>query len=82
MEAVAWTAIALLGAAVLGSFGAVFYLGSYLGSRIDAQGTRLDARIDTQTVRIDRLVEEVSAVTSAVHALTTRVDAHLERHAG
>jgi hypothetical protein len=49
MEALAWTAIGLLGAAVLGSFGSFFYL----GTRIDALGARLDSRIDAQSERID-----------------------------
>ena len=47
MEAVAWTA--LLGAAVLGSFGSSFYL----GTRIDALGQRLASRIDALSARID-----------------------------
>ncbi len=42
MEAATWTAIGVLAAAVLGSFGSFFYL----GARIDAQGARTDARID------------------------------------
>jgi hypothetical protein len=49
MEAMAWTAIGLLGAAVLGSFGSFFYL----GTRIDALGARLDSRIDALAARMD-----------------------------
>jgi hypothetical protein len=67
VEAIAWTAIALLGAAVLSSFGGFFYL----GTRIDAQGARLDTRIDNQGARIDRLGEEIAALTTAVNTLTT-----------
>ena len=39
MEGVAWTAIGLLAATLLGSL-------FYLGGRIDALGARLDARIE------------------------------------
>jgi hypothetical protein len=35
MEAQAWTAVALLGASLIGSFG-------YLGAHIDALGARID----------------------------------------
>ncbi|HXF74056.1 MAG TPA: hypothetical protein VNO79_15780 [Actinomycetota bacterium] len=43
MEALTWTAIGLVGAAVLGSFGAFFYL----GTRIDALGSQVTARMDS-----------------------------------
>jgi hypothetical protein len=49
VEAVAWTAIGLLGAAVLGWFSSFFYL----GTRIDALGARPDSRIDALSARID-----------------------------
>jgi hypothetical protein len=68
MEAVAWAAIGILAATLLGS---VFYLGSRidnLGARIDALGARLDGRLDGLSTRID--------------GLSTRIDAHMERHAG
>jgi hypothetical protein len=51
MEAVAWTAIGLLGATLMGLVGALFRL----GSKIDALGSRLDARIDALSGRIDAL---------------------------
>lgn len=86
MEAVAWTAIGLLGVAVFGSFGSFYYLGTRidgLGARldacIDAQGTELGARIDTLAVRIDSLENRLDA---RIDALTTRMDDHLRRHAG
>ena len=70
--AVAWAAIALLAATLVGS---LYYLGSRidaLSARVDALGSRLDARIDALearlTARIDRLKE--------------RLDAHIEWHAG
>jgi hypothetical protein len=75
MTAVAWAAIALLGATLAVLVGALFQLGARieglgrdLGARIDAQGRDLGARIDALTARID--------------AQTARIDAHLERHAG
>jgi hypothetical protein len=49
MNAVAWTAVGLLGAAVLGSFGSFFSL----GKKIDALGARLDSRIDALAARMD-----------------------------
>jgi hypothetical protein len=49
MEAVAWTAIGLLGVAVLGWFGCFFYL----RSKIDAFEARLDYRTDGLNARID-----------------------------
>jgi hypothetical protein len=57
MVAVAWAAIGLLGATLLGM---LFYLGSRidsLGSRIDALGARLDARLDGLAARLDAHVE-------------------------
>jgi hypothetical protein len=86
VEAVAWTAIGVLAAAVLGSFGSFFYL----GTRIDALGARLDARIDAQGAdlgaRIDRLSERVDSLErrldARLDALAARLDEHLERHAG
>jgi hypothetical protein len=57
MEALAWTAIALLGAAVLGSFGSFFYL----GTRIDALGARLDSKIDGLSDRLDAQTGRIDA---------------------
>jgi hypothetical protein len=64
MEAVAWTAIGLLGAAVLGSFGSFFYL----GTRIDALGARLDSRIDAQSDRIDAQGARIDAQYASIQA--------------
>jgi hypothetical protein len=64
MEAMAWTAIGLLGAAVLGSFGSFFYL----GTRIDALGARLDPRIDAQSDRIDAQSDRIDAQYATVQA--------------
>lgn len=89
MESVAWTAIALLGASVLGSYGAVFYLGSKIDSKIDTLGSRLDARIDAQGTdlggRIDSLSSRIDSLEtrldSRLDALTSRIDEHI-RNAG
>jgi hypothetical protein len=64
MEALAWTAIGLLGAAVLGSFGSFFYL----GTRIDALGARLDSRIDAQSERIDAQSDRIDAQYASIQA--------------
>ncbi len=61
MEPTTWTLIALLGASVFGSFGAFFYLGARIDTRIDALGARLDARIDVQAGVIRSLRTELSA---------------------
>jgi len=90
MEAVAWTAISLLAAALVGSF---FYLGprfdnlaqridaqgSALGSRIEALGARLDARIDAQGADLG---SRIDALSGRIDALSARIDLHFERHAG
>jgi hypothetical protein len=70
MEAVAWTAIGLLGAAVLGSFGSFFYL----GTRIDALGARLDSRIDAQSERIDAQSDRIDAQGARIDAQGARID--------
>jgi hypothetical protein len=79
MVGVAWTAIGLLGATLLGSL-------YYLGSRIDALGARLDGRIDGLGTRIDGLADRIDTLdarlSSRLDALASRLDAHLERHAG
>jgi hypothetical protein len=94
MEAVAWTAIGLLGATVLGSFSSFFYLGT---RRIDALGARLDSRIDALSARIDAQDASIQAqgrdltgaiqtqsleLGSRIDALAARMDDHLGRHAG
>ena len=96
MEAVTWTLVGLLGAALLGSFGGFYYLGARIdaqGARLDAridalvakidgQGARLDARLDNQEARLDRLGEQIAELTVAIRSLTGSVQAHLQRHAG
>ena len=90
MEAVAWTAIALLGATILGSF---FYLGNRfdnLAGRIDAQGANVGARIDAQGADLGSRIQaqgadlgsRIEALSARVDALSGRMDQHLERHAG
>src|SRR5512132_507822 len=64
MEAMAWTAIGLLGAAVLGSFGGFFYL----GTRIDALGARLDSRMDALGDRIDAQSDRIDAQGARIDA--------------
>jgi hypothetical protein len=54
VEAVAWTAIVLLAAALVGDF-------VYLGRRIDAQTADLGRRIDEQTADLGRRIDAVSA---------------------
>jgi hypothetical protein len=71
MEAMAWTAIGLLGAAVLGSFGSFFYL----GTRIDALGARLDSRMDSLSQRIDAQGSRIDAQGSRIDAQGDRFDA-------
>ena len=72
MDAAAWTAIAIVAGM---SFGTVFYL----GSRIDALATRLDARINSGFSRVDTRFDAIQAW---FDALASRLDAHLEQHAG
>src|SRR6266540_3492020 len=72
MEAVAWTAIGLLGVAVLGSFSSFFYL----GTRIDALGARLDSRIDAQGLELgSRIDAQGLELGSRIDALSARIDA-------
>jgi hypothetical protein len=71
MDAVMTTAIGLLGAALLGSFGSFFYL----GTRIDALGARLDSRMDAQGARIDGLSDRLDAQSARLDAQSARMDA-------
>lgn len=72
VEAVAWTAIALLATTSVGSF-------VYLGTRIDSLGSRIDA----QGADLGRRIDAVSAdLGGRIDAMTARIDSHLERHAG
>ena len=71
VAAVAWTAIALLGATLLGT---LYWVGSRideLGSRIDGLGASLNARIDELSSRLTDLGASLGA----------RIDAHVDRHA-
>src|SRR5437868_2724074 len=68
MVAVAWTAIALLGATLGALIAAIFQL----GGRIDAQGSQLGARIDALSGRIDAQSSQLGA----------RIDALSERREG
>lgn len=78
MEAHAWTAIALLGAILVGSL-------FYLGNRIDSLGARLDSRIDGLSGRIDGLTARVEdqgrQLGSQIYELAAKLDEHLRRHA-
>lgn len=67
MNEVAWTAIGILAATVLGNL-------YWLGSRIDGLGQRIDGLGS----RIDELGDRVD---SRIDALNLRFDAHIERHA-
>jgi hypothetical protein len=67
VEAVTWTVVGMLGAALFASFGGFFFLsgridflsgridalGAELGGRIDALGAELGRGIDSQTARLD-----------------------------
>ncbi len=82
MAAVAWTAIGLLASTLALLAAALFRLdskieavGRDLGSRIDGLSGRIDAQGRDLGARIDALAQRVDAQTS-------RIDAHLERHAG
>jgi hypothetical protein len=92
MEAQAWTAVALLGASLIGSFG---YLGAHidaLGARIDEQGAplgraridslddRLTGRIDALAIRVDTQTAPIDGMAAKVAALTVSLDDHLRPH--
>jgi hypothetical protein len=72
MVAVAWTAIGLLAATLLGTL-------YYLGGRMDALAARLDGRIDALSGRIDALAARLEG---RIDSLSTKLDTHIERHAG
>jgi len=74
MIEIAWTALALLAAAVFGMFGMFFYL----GQKIDGLDASLSSRIDATNSRIDALDASLG---SRIDALSSRLDAHIERHA-
>jgi hypothetical protein len=72
MVAVAWAAIGILAATLLGSL-------YYLGSRIDGLAGRIDALESSLNSRIDALASRLDA---RIDLLGQRIDAHVERHAG
>jgi hypothetical protein len=71
MEALAWTAIGLLAAALLASFAAFFYL----GMRIDALGDHLASRIDAMSDRISGQSARISAQTERIGRQTATIQA-------
>ena len=76
MEGVAWTAIRLLAATLLGSL-------FYLGGRIDALAARLDARIDAQSADLGGRIDALGARLDArIERLATALEDHVRRHAG
>lgn len=76
MVAVAWTAIGLLAATLVGSL-------FYLGSRIDHLGDSLNARIDGLGESLNARIDSLDARLSArIDGLSAKMDTHLERHAG
>ena len=86
MDAVVWTALAILAAMSLGT---LFYLGARIDSlsaTTDARFDRVDARLDHIDVRFDSLIGRMDsrfdALETRFDALAARLDAHLDRHAG
>ncbi len=70
MTQVAWTAIGLLAATLLGT---LFYLGNKIdniNARIDGLSASLSGRIDALAARLDARID----------ALAARLDAHPESH--
>jgi hypothetical protein len=72
MAAVAWSAIGLLAATLVGSL-------FYLGSRIDALGIRLDSRIDNLE---SSLASRIDHLASRIDSMSLRLDAHIDQHSG
>ena len=73
MTQVAWTAIGLLAATLLGSFW-------YLGTKIDAINGRIDAlsaRMDALSARMDALAARLDA---RIDGLASLLQTHIERH--
>ena len=66
MEAVAWSAIGLLAATLLGNF-------YWLGTRIDG----INGRIDGINGRIDGLSARVDGLSSRIDGLASRLDEHI-----
>jgi hypothetical protein len=67
VEAIAWTAIGMLGASSLGT---MLWLGSLIMG--------LSGRMDSMSARMDSMSARMEAGFAAVNA---RLDAHIERHA-
>jgi hypothetical protein len=78
MVGVAWAAIALLGATLLGS---LYYLGARidaLAGRIDTLESSMNGRFDALSARINHLDTSLSA---RLDGLAARMDTLIERHA-
>jgi hypothetical protein len=71
MVAVAWAAIGILAATLVGSL-------YYLGGRIDRLSDRIDGLGSSLSSRVDVLDARLSA---RIDALAAGMDAHIERHA-
>lgn len=90
MEAVAWSAIGLLGAtlavltgALLTITGRIQVLGDGLRDKIEEQGGELRDRIDEQGRLLTERIEEQGRETrERIDGLGSRLDQHIGRHAG
>ena len=86
MEAVAWSAIGLLGATLAILAGALLSLTSRIqsmGERMEGQGRTLADRIEQQGRSLSERIEADGRETRArIDALSSRMDQHIERHAG
>jgi hypothetical protein len=85
MEAVAWSALALLAATLVA---AIFWLGTRidgLGASLGARIDGLDASIDVQgaslSAGIDALTTEVASLGAEQARLSSKLEDHLGRHA-
>ena len=75
MAAVAWTAIGILAATLVGL--------PFLGTRIDGLGASLNARIDALDSNLSSRIDSMDGRLSAhIDALAARIDSHVDRHAG
>ena len=82
VEAVAWTAIALLATTLVGSF---FYLGTRLDSMAETSGDGSTRRAPNSADGSTRMAPNSATDRRAgarIDALSGRMDQHLERHAG
>ena len=78
MVVVAWTAIAILGAAVVGIFGMLFSMNQSLNARMDALAARIDAMGAGLGARIDALG---SRLDGRIDSLSGQLQTHIDRHA-